>query len=216
VTTAEPYSALTLGIMLDEVLGSAVNAIRPEGTHSVTSELSVDFVRVGDQSVRVLHGMGQVLAIRPDCGLAGGEVRDQDGEIVAVGTTWCRFGAGAVELTDAPIPPSDLRLDGLLGIDGARAVLQPSPLCANELGTLHGGVALAVAHDVALARLASILAEPKATSVRVNYLRPGRLDEPIEYESVITHAGRTVAVVTVRGLNSAGKTTTLSTVTARA
>ncbi len=215
-TTAVPYSAATIGVMLDEALGTSINLVRPADSHTVTSELAIDFVRIGDESVRSLHCTGRVLARLPDCALGGGEVRDQDGEIVAAGTTWCRFGPGSVELGVAPIPPADLRLDQLLEFGEGASQLRPNSECANELGTLHGGIALAAAHDVGLHRLAGIIAQPKATSVRVNYLRPGPVDQPVSYESIITHAGRTVAVVSVRGVNQTGKIITVATVTARA
>jgi uncharacterized protein (TIGR00369 family) len=89
----------------------------------------------------------------------------------------------------------------------------PDRRCTNDLGTLHGGIAVAAALVVGLTWLRMIYGHASASSVRINFLRPATVDDLIEISATPIHVGRSVAVTRVTSRNPARKPTTVATFT---
>lgn len=221
-TDGATWDALTLGVMIDESVGGEINVVCPRGSVAVTSELSVDLAWTDPTQVASLRCVGELVALTPSRALAQGIVRTESGAVVASATTWCVFidgnGQEASGFFSEYAPPPDLALSELLRDvppDGAAAAatLLADSRAANDLGNLHGGVLLAALHDVGLTGLAGRLSRPQSTSVRVNYLRPGLLDTPLDLRAEILHAGRSVGAARVTSRNQDGKITAIATVT---
>jgi acyl-coenzyme A thioesterase PaaI-like protein len=218
------YSAATVGVMIDERFSTVIHGVRPTARSVVTSELSVDLVHMTGSATGALRSEGEILASSVDSALARSCVRDAAGGLVATATTWCRFLEGGHRDGEpypaAPKPPADLSLDTLLDVRAdddrrvVRATFTPSAVCGNDLGTLHGGIALAVTLEVGLAWLRTIYdGRAAASSVRLNLLRPVLRTEPSEIEVTPIHTGRTLAAATITARNPAGKPTLSATVT---
>jgi acyl-coenzyme A thioesterase PaaI-like protein len=217
------YSPATIGVMIDESFSRVTNAIRPPGRSIVTSELSIDLVNMTSSGDTSLNCEAETLAVSVDAALAISSLKDGHGAIVAAATTWCRFIKSGHDESQtypqAPKPPPDLDLNHLItatstpGDKTVKALFTPNDRCTNDLGTLHGGIALAAALVVGLTWLRMIYGQASASSVRTNLLRPATLTDPIRIDAIPVHIGRSVAVTRVTSLNPAGKPTTIATVT---
>jgi acyl-coenzyme A thioesterase PaaI-like protein len=209
--------------MIDESFSRATHAVRPPGRSIVTSELSIDLVNLTDRGGTSLSCAADVLAMSDDAALARSYIRDDDAAIVAAATTWCRFIEGGHDegqtYPAAPKPPPDLPLGRLLTVtpteadQSVAARFIPNDQCANDLGTLHGGVAVAAALEVGLAWLRVIYGHACASSIRINLLRPATVTESIQLDAIPIHIGRSVAVTRVTSRNALGKPTSVATVT---
>lgn len=104
----------------------------------------------------------------------------------------------------------------------ARLVVPPSPTWGNDGGSVHGGVlfagselaAAALAHETVEAAGAEPgQAAEQTTSIRMNFLRPAVLAEPLMFTASTCHRGRAVAVYRVTSHGPAGKPYTIATIT---
>jgi uncharacterized protein (TIGR00369 family) len=217
------YSPTTIGVMIDESFGRVANAIRPAGRAIVTSEISVDLVETAGCGDRSLSCHAEAVTATPDAALVQSTLQDKHHAVVATASTWCRFIAGGHDenhaYPQAAKPPPDLALHRLLTTllspdeHTATARFTPDDQCANDLGTLHGGIALAAALDVGLTWLQMIYGEAAASSIRINLLRPAALNQSLQIDAAPVYTGRTVAVTLVTSRNPAGKPTTVATIT---
>lgn len=205
----------SVGVLVDDLLGYAVNTAR-EQVWSVTTSLAVELVAPLPTSGR-LHGRARLVSADERGALARAELLDDDGRVVLYGIERGRF------LTDPPLsdagrwPAPDttgaVDLLTLLGdvtlVEGGLAAVV-TPRLANPRGNLHGGIAFA------LAELTASLAVPQlttTTAVTVHYLRPGLPGARLVVEPVLLHHGRTLALVEVVARTEDGKAVFRGTVT---
>jgi uncharacterized protein (TIGR00369 family) len=217
------YSPATIGVMIDESFGRVANAIRPPGRAIVTSEISIDLVETAGGGDRSLCCHADAVTATPDAALVHSRLQDEHHAVVATASTWCRFIADDHDenhpYPQAAKPPPDLALHRLLTTSlspdehTVTARFTPDDQCTNDLGTLHGGIALAAALDVGLTWLQMIYGEAAASSIRINLLRPSALNQLLEIDAMPVHTGRNVSVTRITSRNPAGKATTVATVT---
>ncbi|MDT3445915.1 MULTISPECIES: PaaI family thioesterase [unclassified Pseudofrankia] len=107
-----------LGVIIDDAIGIEVHNQRPAGTHSVTTELSVDVVFPPPWPGPELVATSRLAGAGPADGVSRGEVRDGDGRVVAIASGRSRFvpatgiHAGVAEVEREPperIEPADHR-----------------------------------------------------------------------------------------------------------
>jgi uncharacterized protein (TIGR00369 family) len=189
----------------------------------VTSELSIDLVETGGSGDSSLSCDADAVAVSSNAALAHSTLQDAHGAVVATASTWCRFIKGGHDENHAypraAKPPPDLALHHLLTTtlspddETATARFTPDDQCANDLGTLHGGIAVAAALGVGLTWLGMIYGEASVSSIRINLLRPALLNQPLQIDAIPIHTGRSIAVACVTSRNPAGKPTAVATVT---
>jgi uncharacterized protein (TIGR00369 family) len=86
-----------------------------------------------------------------------------------------------------------------------------TPIVANPMGNLHGGVSFCVSEWAGALALSKVGSPLTAASVQVAYLRPIPVGTRIRFTSHVVHAGRTLGVVHVTGYDDAGKPCTVTT-----
>ncbi|TWH16252.1 uncharacterized protein (TIGR00369 family) [Rhodococcus rhodochrous J45] len=216
----------TLGVVMDDVMGHLVSGVMPEGFWAVSTEIHLDFVEDPPVDGSVLRAESWVLGRSARAGLAGGRIVDAQGQLIASGTTRLQ----TVPLADPPgapeISPDDLdsrlrarSIVDLLDVEYARGAsgieFGPSPMLANPMGNIHGGVLLCASEITGSAALAAD-AGFRTTSIQISYLRPCPSDEPVTFAPKVIHRGRSLGVVEVSSRNTAGKTCTTATITCSA
>ncbi|AXY50592.1 PaaI family thioesterase [Rhodococcus ruber] len=218
----QPYRG-TLGVVMDDVMGHLVSGPTPEGHWAVSTEIHLDFIADPPVDGSVLRAESWVLGRGSRTGLAGGRVVDAQGRLIACGSTRLQ----TVPLTDPPgapvLSPDDLdsrlrarSIIDLLGAEHARGAsgieFGPSPMLANPMGNIHGGVLLCASEIAGSAALPTD-AEFRTTSIHISYLRPCPSDEPVTFTPKVVHCGRSLGIVEVSSRNAAGKTCTTATIT---
>ena len=216
----------TLGVVMDDVMGHLVSGMTPEGFWAVSTEIHLDFVADPPVDGSVLRAESWMLGRGARTGLAGGRVVDAQGRLIACGSTRLQ----TVPLTDPPGAPavssedlnSRLRADSIIELLGAEhprgaggLEFGPSPVLANPMGNIHGGVLLC-ASEITGSTALSADAGFRATSIHISYLRPCPSDQPVTFAPKIVHRGRSLGIVEVTCRNTAGKTCTTATVTCSA
>ena len=223
-------TAGALGVLVDNTIAGEVYRGAPAEMGSVTSELSFDLVAPPPWVGPELSAEATLFG-RDDAGggMAGCEVRDGSGRLVAVATgrlrwiprppqwRWRGDGAGLPALPPAPHGS----LLAALGIPGAgptrhgelgRLVLPSSPAFGNSAGAVHGGILFCLTDLVTDA-----LAEPGrpelTTSLRINYVRPAAVGAPTTATAETLHRGRTVVVYRVTTAGPSDLPYTIATVT---
>ncbi|QNG38550.1 PaaI family thioesterase [Geodermatophilaceae bacterium NBWT11] len=216
----------SLGVVVDDVLGSCVLMSRPAGSWSVSTEITVELVADVPGDGAVLTVAGRVVGRDSSGGLARGEVRDGEGRSVAVATQRQRFVPGDPSAVAAAVPvpaaADDPDRDALAAIGGrlhrhgedGELVLPGSTDLANPAGNLHGGISLLASELVA----GAVLGDPSfvTSSVHIVYLRPLSVSAETTFGSELVHRGRTLGMVRVVGRNAAGRVCTMATVTRHA
>jgi uncharacterized protein (TIGR00369 family) len=218
-----------LGVLADDVLGSALLAGRPPGLWSVSAEISVDLCRPVPAD-GVLAAEGRHMYSDDSGGLASGSVVDGAGRLIAL----CRqHGRWVTARPDAPPsgqpapakspgPSAPAALSDLLGAwpraaDGcALLTVAVSPDLTNPLGNLHGGITLLVSDLVARAAFAAAGGPTRTTSIHVAYPRPMPLGTTVRFEAQVIHRGRTFGVAQVTARNAVGKPCAVATATTSA
>lgn len=206
-----------LGVLIDDVLGYAVNQERPGW--SVSTELSVDLTEAIPTS-GLIACEGRVVHADAAGALATGEVLDARGEVLARCVLRGRFGdrrppddalASGRSIVQPQVDRSSL--DAVLG----EAVVRSSgglsvtvgELFVNPLGNLHGGMHLC------LVERAGALASPeldRTASVRLQLVRGVPNGALLDVRATLAHRGRTLAVVRVAVTDEAGRLCALGTV----
>lgn len=212
-----------VGVAMDDVMGHLVSGVTPEGFWAVSTEIHLDFTADPPVDGSILHAESWIVDRGPRSGLAGGRIVAADGRLIAVGST---------RLQDVPLagPPSSpaftrdaldyaLRATSiveLLGVEPPRGAggieFGPSPLLANPMHNIHGGVMLCASEIAGLAALGPDT-DFCATSITISYLRPCPSDQPITLAPKVVHHGRSLGVVQVDSRNRDGRTCTTATVT---
>jgi len=206
-----------LGVLIDDVLGYAVNQERPGW--SLSTEISLDLT--GDlPAAGPITCQGSVVHIDPAGALATGEVRDGSGETVARCVLRGRFGDRrpadeALRSGRSVAPPAvDRRsVDTVLGRDVARVEgglrVAVTERFLSPLGNLHGGMHLC------LVERAGALAVPglgATASVRLQLVRGVPVGTVLDVRATVAHSGRTLAVVQVAATDQGGVLCALGTV----
>ena len=81
----------SLGVFLDDLLGNALLAGRPENYWPVSTELSIDLAVPPPADGSVLTGRGWPVSLEPGGGLSQGTVTGSSGALIATATTRERF-----------------------------------------------------------------------------------------------------------------------------
>ncbi|WP_127784410.1 PaaI family thioesterase [Rhodococcus sp. X156] len=231
-------AAGAIGVLVDDSVGHRIFTQRPADKASVTSELSMDIVRMPDVDPRGtdertsspdLRAESRMLHAHRDGGVAECRVLDDQDRLIAVATTWCRYiplpeGVTMPTKTDDwPLtePSGDRDLFGTLGArlqpteHGTDLVLAPSLDLTNPLSMTHGGVLLGGTEIAAHHAIAEIMPEGITSSVRMNYLRPAPMDAELTFSVEIVHRGRSVSIARVTTRGTEGKACTIGTVTSQ-
>jgi acyl-coenzyme A thioesterase PaaI-like protein len=186
-----------LSVLVDDVLGYAIIADRPDGLWSVSAEITLDVV-----APLPIDGMAYVDARRVHLdalgGFATGRVVDADGALLAQATQRGRFIPSPPDLVEegswgAPVRDGDL--ERLLTTRPGRAMVVDEVL-SNEAGNLHGGVSMFVSGLVA----GALAPELGLASLHIAYARPVPIGAHVTWRTQVRHRGRSLAVVDVDGV----------------
>jgi uncharacterized protein (TIGR00369 family) len=220
----------SLGVFLDDLLGNALLAGRPEDYWPVSTELSIDLVAPLPADGSVLTGRGWPVSLEPGGGLSQGAVTDSSGTLIATATTRERFlpapralltGSGADGAAPAPDeeagPESTMALLGAVARreEGAVIVTVPgSADFANPMGNTHGGILLCAAEIAGSLALHAEASPLQTSSIRVVYARSVPATDTITYTAEALHRGRTLGAAQVTARGASGKTCALAMITA--
>lgn len=218
----------SLGVFLDDLLGNALLAGRPEDYWPVSTELSIELTAPLPVDGSVLTGEGWPVSLEPGGGLSQGTVTDRSGTLVATATTRERFlpapRALLTAAADPPAAPDDAAgpesAVALLGAltrheDGAVIVTVPgSGDFANPMGNTHGGILLCAAELAGSLALRAGGGPLQTSSIRVVYARSVPVTDTITYTAQVLHRGRTLGAAQVTARGASGKTCALALITA--
>ena len=211
-------SRAALGVALDDVTGFVVAAGSRPQKWPVSLGIRLDFLGDPPTDGTAMTAVGELVA-RDDTGATTrGFAADADGRVVALVTQRSHL----VETDDAPeshgagfdIPPGDAPLSELLGLvaAGPGVVEMPSsPLAANVMGNLHGGVLIYACEYAAVSAIGPA-PDLRISSVDIVYLRPGDATQTTRFHTEIVHRGRSLSVVRVTAVGAAGKPGSVATV----
>ena len=208
----------SLGVLVDNVLGYAIIAHRPPEHWSVSTEISLDLLTPLPSDGSRLHAEARTVQADATGGFAVGEVRDEEGNLVAV----CRQRGRYVPSGHDPAPlsfdlPHDVPdLAALIGFRAypVRSSLTVTPVLENPLHNLHGGITLAVA-DLAASQALTDGGPPLVTaSLHVLYARPVPAGSTLDLVTSVQHRGRRLGCVEVIG-SIAGRPCTIGRVSAQ-
>lgn len=205
----------SIGVLADNVLGYALIARAPEDRWSVSTEITLDFLRPLPQDGSRLVAEGQAVHTAATTGLAEGSIFDEGGNLVARTRQWGRY------VTTAPANDSGragfaIRRTGeqlvagvrrkiIAGHGRAELVLDIEDDLVNPLRTLHGGVTLWVTELLASAAVSTVSPVMLPASVTVSYLRPFLLGDVAVLRAEVESRGRRLATTRLTGTDRAGK-----------
>ena len=207
-----------LGVLVDDVLGYAINAHAV--AWSVSTEISLDLVGSVPTDGSLVRAEGFAVHKDQSSAFARGAVVDESGETIAYAQERSRF----IDAAPAPgswDPPSAPRHDmeaptTIAHLFGGDVLLQESGAevnvgqrLANPLGNLHGGMSLCLAEWLA-ARATPTLA--RTSSIRVQYVRPLPKGAHATVRATVDHRGRSLGAVRVVMSDAAGRPCTIASV----
>lgn len=103
-----PFLAGTYGVVADAALGGAIHTLNPPGMWTMTSELSLNFVRAASPASGNLIARGRLIQSGRGHGLSEAVIEDSEGRLLAHATTRCLLRGFPV---DPPDPPEDIAWD---------------------------------------------------------------------------------------------------------
>ncbi|WP_045877818.1 PaaI family thioesterase [Pseudofrankia sp. DC12] len=224
-------SAGAFGVALDNVLGVSTLRVRPPGHRTVTAEISLDVLAPERLYYGTLVAVGQILRLDATGGFARCDLVNGAETTVAAGIGRFQFAPLPVSRPGAPRPPAppngvpEPDMEPATGRDlaeilnawvepgdlRARVVVNDPSELGNPSGTIHGGVLFCVSELAA-----SALVRPggeQTRSVRMNFLRPGRVDTPLVVTAEVVHRGRTATVCRTAAAGPDGRPYAVATVT---
>ena len=220
----------SLGVFLDDLLGNALLAGRPEDYWPVSTELSIDLAAPLPLDGSMLTGQGWPVSLEPGGGLSQGTVTDTSGALIATATTRERFlparralltGTGAdgarSARDDEAGPESAMTLLGAVARREEDVVIVTVPGSgdfANPMGNTHGGILLCAAEITGSLALHADASPLQTASIRVVYVRSVPVTDTITYTAEVLHRGRTLGVAQVTARGGSGKTCAVATITA--
>ena len=200
-----------VGVLVDNVLGYAIIAARPPGHWSVSAEITLDVLEPLPTS-GAIHAEARVEHIDGLGGFATARVLDDEGRLLALGTQRGRFvaahGVGLEPASYTPVDGSDDVIAWLRRTSAGARPFEVPDLLLNPMGNVHGGVSFCLSDLVARDAVAGDLT---TASIHVVYSRGIPAGATLSYDAVVTHAGRSLAVVEVTG-SVDGRPSTLATV----
>jgi uncharacterized protein (TIGR00369 family) len=209
----------SLGVLVDNVLGYAIQSRRPKHQWSVSTEISIDLLARFPTDGSPLYAEGRVLQIDAIGGMATGQVIDSTGRVIAHCRQRGRFvpqSPGSAATTSSnQLPMADAAT--IIGVPAGAAPDLPLEVTAelgNPLGNLHGGISLCASELAGIAALRSSNQALVAASIHVAYVRPAPVGTHLLFSPTVTHRGRTFALVQVVSTNETGKPCTIATITA--
>ena len=213
-------------VLVDDAFGVAALVHRPAGRWAVTTELSLDFAADVPLTNVALFAAADLVAEDAEGGLARGTVRDADGRLLAVGTARVRYSDQLpAQLADPArmmlphfertVPGPEGPVEDLLGAIFTEGGLElpPSPLLANSMGPMHGGVLGCASELLAVTTARRTDDRFVTSSIHIAFVRPASATEVVTFTAVAKHAGRTLQVYEVTSRNAGGKPCTIATVT---
>lgn len=203
-----------LGVLVDNVLGTTISAAHPDGRWSVSTEIGIDLVGAIPVDGGTVSATVETLEVDGIGAFATGDVVDATGNVIARCRQRGRFIPSPVTTNGwAEVPPADGDLMTRLGASISDDALEliTTPIVANPMGNLHGGVSFCVSEWAGALALSKVGSPLTAASVQVAYLRPIPVGTRIRFTSHVVHAGRTLGVVHVTGYDDAGKPCTVTT-----
>jgi uncharacterized protein (TIGR00369 family) len=220
----------SLGVFLDDLLGNALLAGRPEDYWPVSTELSIDLTAPLPADGSVLTGRGWPVSLEPGGGLSQGTVTGSSGALIATATTRERFlpapralltgpgpdGAPPVP-DDAAGPQSTMALLGAVARRAGDTVIVTMPGSddfANPMGNTHGGILLCAAEIAGSMALHADASPLQTSSIRVVYTRSVPVTDAITYTAQVLHRGRTLGVAQVTARGAGGKICAIAMITA--
>jgi uncharacterized protein (TIGR00369 family) len=209
----------SLGVLVDNVLGYAIQTRQPKHRWSVSTEISIDFLAGFRTDGSPLYAEGRVLQIDAIGGMASGQVIDPSGRVIAHCRQRGRF------VTQSPGVSAPASNNHLLTADTATLIgasagappdlrLEVTAELGNPLGNLHGGVSLCASELAGIAALRSSDQALVTASIHVAYVRPAPVGTHLLFSPTIQHRGRTFAVAQVISTNESGRPCTIATITA--
>ncbi|MCW2909151.1 MAG: hypothetical protein JWL68_3940 [Actinomycetia bacterium] len=220
----------SLGVFLDDLLGNALLAGRPEDYWPVSTELSIDLAAPPPADGSVLTGQGWPVSLEPGGALGQGTVTDSTGAVIATATTRARYlpapqnlpggpgpGSAPPSPDDPASPESTMALLGAVARHGDGAVILTVPGSddfANPMGNTHGGILLCAAEIAGSLALHADASPLQTSSIRVIYARSVPATDTITYTAEVLHRGRTLGVAQVTARGASGKTCAIATITA--
>ncbi len=216
-------AAGSLGVLVDVVLAFAIVADRPPGMSSVSTEITINtFGAVPIDGTRLI-ARSRLIHRDHRGGFSGGEVRTEQGALIAVASQRGRFVP-----TGNPTEPAhrtsgydrSAGLERLLWPDNDRpppgadghVLLDAGPRLVNHLGNLHGGMSILLAEELAMSAVRRDGDELTTASIHMGYVRPIPAGAAFTLEPEVLHRGRASGVVRVSGRTGTGKLGTVATV----
>ena len=211
-----PGNAASVGVLADNVLGYALISAAPAGRWSVSTEITLDFLRPLPADGSRISAEGHLVHVSAEAGLAEGAVFAADGQPVARCRQWGRFveagptrDTGDTPFTGAHRPAlelADLVAANAPAVDGRSWFALPvGEDLVNPLRTLHGGITLWLTEFLATRAVGSVAESMVAASLNVSYLRPFVQGDLATFRAEVTSRGRRLVVTQVTGRNEAGK-----------
>ena len=208
-----------LAVPLDDVTGYVIAAGAPEGLWPVSLGIRVDLL--GDLPTRgeAMTITGGLIARDERGGTTRGDVFDADGTRLAIVVQRSHLVSVPARPTSQvqlpPLPADSVFIREALGIVESApglVTMPPTPLAANGMGNVHGGILLCGAEFAAMSAV-DAQGEWRAGSIDINYLRPASADDTATFAADVVHRGRSTAVVRVIAMCSSGKPCAVATVT---
>lgn len=202
---------LTLAIIADTAVGSAVIGRQPGRAAGVMAELCIDHVGIPSAEATALDIVAETLRAGPDTGTGRATVRDDTGVVVAhvVGLVALDPAGGRVPERAGPrsFDPPDVRWVPL-DSDSVRVEIRPDML--NDRGTVHGGVLLGLAHHAQelFQQYRRVRCRPLRMSI--DYLRPAPPDKHLVLRSSFERRGRRLWIVRTEILDRSGRTVAIA------
>lgn len=209
-----------LGVPLDDVTGYLVAAGAPPGKWPVSLGIRIDLLADPPLGGPPMTVTGELIARDEKGGTTRGAVTDGAGRVIALIVQRSHL----VPLVDRPAPapapvvappPAGVTVREALGFRSPQPgvlKLPATPLAANGMGNVHGGILICGAEFAALSAL-DATGDLRATSVDIAYVRPADARGTTTFRGRVLHRGRSLAVVRVTAVNSANKPCVIATVT---
>jgi acyl-coenzyme A thioesterase PaaI-like protein len=208
----------SLAVLVDDVLGAAVIRSSPDELLVwVTTEMTIDLLNPPPANARELIARAHCQHIDRHSGFASGDIRADDGALVATATERLR-GIRVQGVADEPTTTFADRAAGtylgdLLWPEGDRprtasdgdTLVPIGPRMVNRIGNMHGGIAFLLGEGLALAAARRDVGPMTTASVHAVYLRPLLVGTTCTFETEKIHRGRTSGLIRVVGRTQDGK-----------